>query len=90
MIRNSVRFPIIALDRFSPLLDGNHPSDAMSEWLEQVTRQANLNEILRGTGSPETAVTANPTQLYMDESGTAGNILYIKKSGLEKTGWILV
>ena len=49
---------------------------------------------LVGNGSPEDVVTADKGQLYMDEAGSTGTILYIKKSadiaGDRKKGWILV
>ena len=47
-----------------------------------------------GTGSPEGAVTARQGALYMDDSGTTGSILYVKKlssiSGDTSQGWVLV
>ena len=50
--------------------------------------------ILEGTGSPEGVVEARATRLYMDTSGTASNIMYVKQvssiSGDKKAGWILV
>ncbi|PHS61786.1 MAG: hypothetical protein COB09_17110 [Thalassobium sp.] len=59
-------------------------------WLDQVTRL----QIAEGSGSPEGVLVAEQTKLYMDTSGTAGNILYIKKlseiSGDKTQGWILV
>jgi len=46
-----------------------------------------------GTGSPEGVVTALSSTLYMDDVGTTGNVLYIKRDddiGGDKTlGWIL-
>lgn len=51
-------------------------------------------DILEGAGSPEGVVVAKSRRLYMDTSGTAGSILYIKKlsdiSGNRANGWILV
>jgi len=47
-------------------------------------------QILIGTGSPEGVVAANPTQLYMDDAGASGSILYIKQTGTGNTGWVLV
>ena len=59
-------------------------------WTQNVTRIAPIV----GTGSPEGVVEAIETQLFMDNTGTAGNILYIKRDndiGGDKTqGWILV
>jgi hypothetical protein len=56
--------------------------------------QVSKNQPIVGTGTPEGFVEATQTQFYMDDSGTAGNILYIKRdndiSGDRKKGWILV
>lgn len=50
--------------------------------------------ILTGVGSPESAVRAESTTIYMDTTGTAGSILYIKRDshigGDPSKGWILV
>lgn len=82
---------IIAFDRVSSQVNADGtPTLRKAEWIEAMTRQVNLSTILTGTGSPEGAVTANPTALYMDESGSAGSILYIKQTGTGNTGWILV
>jgi hypothetical protein len=51
-------------------------------------------DVLSGTGSPEGVVEATQRRLYMDDSGTAGSILYIKRdadiAGDKTKGWILV
>jgi len=60
------------------------------DFLRQMVRQINLNTVLSGSGSPEGVIEAIPTQLYMDTAGTAGSILYVKKTGTSNTGWILV
>ena len=59
-------------------------------WTQQLTRAFNDQIMLTGSGSPEGVVTASPTRLYMDTSGTAGSILYVKQTGTADTGWILV
>lgn len=50
--------------------------------------------VLDGVGSPEGVVEALQKKRYMDTSGTAGNIYYIKRDGDvlgDKTkGWILI
>lgn len=82
---------VIAIERNSQLVDRNgYLTLRGAEWAEAITTQVNLNTVLSGTGSPEGVVEAEPTRLYMDDSGTAGNILYVKKSGTGNTGWILV
>lgn len=51
-------------------------------------------DILTGSGSPEGVVVASPKRLYMDTTGSAGSILYIKRDvaigGDRSQGWILV
>jgi len=53
-----------------------------------------LIDILQGTGSPEGVVEALIGQEYMDLSGSAGNIKYIKRdsdiAGDRTKGWILI
>jgi len=76
--------PYLSLDVQTPITDkGEKPSREFEAYLYE-------REILQGSGSPEGVVVATPTRLYMNTAGTAGNILYIKKSGTGNTGWILV
>ncbi len=78
-------------ERFEPFLDGQAKTTLRSsEFLRLITAQVNLSTILTGSGSPETVVTAEITQLYMDTAGITGSILYIKQTGSGNTGWILV
>ena len=82
---------LIDFERFESITDENgKPTLRASEHLRETTRQVNLSTVLTGSGSPEGVLEAEPTQLYMDTSGSAGNILYIKKTGVSDTGWILV
>jgi hypothetical protein len=81
---------ITALERTVRWIEDNLPTLRAASWAEEITDQVNANIILSGTGSPENVVTANQLTLYMDDAGTAGSILYIKKSGTDDTGWILV
>jgi hypothetical protein len=50
--------------------------------------------VIIGTGSPEGVIEASQGALYMDDSGTSGSILYVKRddniSGDRSQGWILV
>lgn len=50
--------------------------------------------LIIGEGSPEGVVEAEKGTTYMDELGTTGSILYIKKqdeiSGDRASGWVLV
>ena len=50
--------------------------------------------LIISSGSPESVIEANQGALYMDDTGTAGAILYVKKSadvaGNKTQGWILV
>lgn len=81
---------IIAPD---PAREITTPDGKMQEpfriWASLITKL----DIIVGTGSPEGVVEAEQTRLYMDDSGTAGNILYIKRDtdigGDRAKGWIL-
>lgn len=53
-----------------------------TEW--RVIGQAFL---ARGSGSPESVVTAGPGSLYLNSSGGSGTSLYVKQSGSGNTGW---
>lgn len=59
-------------------------------WTQIMTRVAPIT----GIGSPEGIVEAQKNSFYMDDTGTAGNIFYIKRdadiSGDKSQGWILV
>ena len=50
--------------------------------------------LLIGTGTPEGVLEAKQGRRYMNDAGTTGSILYIKKlndiAGDRKKGWILV
>lgn len=82
---------IIALEQFIQWVgkDGL-PSQRAAEYLETMTRQVNFNTVDEGAGSPEGVISAEPKKLYMDTAGTAGSILYIKKTGAGNTGWVVV
>lgn len=42
-----------------------------------------------GTGSPNGAVTGNPGDMYINDSGGASTTLYVKESGVgTNTGWV--
>ncbi len=70
-----------------PNADGT-PNTVMIRWMTSVT------VTFYGAGSPEGVVEARITSQYMDTTGTAGSILYVKRdqdvAGDRKKGWILV
>ena len=86
---------IIPPDSDRPIID---PDTTMfylfREWTRFVTDEVNNRSLLFGTGSPEGVVEAVKGREYMDESGTASAIKYIKKSddiaGNKTLGWILI
>lgn len=59
-------------------------------WTQKITDQS----LIIGTGSPETIVEAPQGAKYMDDTGTAGSIVYIKRdadvAGDKTKGWILI
>jgi hypothetical protein len=42
----------------------------------------------RGSGSPETVVTAPPGSIYINTLGGAGTTIYFKETGTGNTGWV--
>jgi len=62
--------------------------------LRRLSADVNAMTIIIGTGSPEGVVEARISRLYMDDTGVAGAIFYIKQvndiAGNRKNGWILV
>ncbi len=74
-----------------PIVDLNGKmQQVFRAWTQEVSRLG----ILRGIGSPEGVVIAPQTTQYMDTTGVAGSILYIKRDtnigGDPSQGWILV
>lgn len=70
--------------------DGGKMVRRFQDWSQNVTRL----QILVGTGTPEGNIEGIETQLFMDNTGTTNNILYIKRDadidGDRSMGWILV
>ena len=68
--------------------------DLFRDWINAITNQVNTRSLLFGNGSPEGNVEAIKGREYMDEAGTASNIMYVKRSddvaGNKTLGWILV
>lgn len=75
-------FPIVEED--------GSATDEMQRWMNDVTRL----DLIIGTGSPEGNIEATVGRQYMDDSGSTGSILYIKKladiGGDRTQGWIIV
>jgi hypothetical protein len=74
-----------------PITDGKGMmSSRFYNWQLDVS---NLS-VLTGAGSPEGIVAAQPTRFYMDTTGSAGSVLYIKQlsdiGGDRSMGWIAV
>ena len=57
-------------------------------------REVFIQALIIDTGSPEGVIEAEIGSSYMDNTGTAGNILYIKRDdnigGDKSQGWVLV
>lgn len=82
---------IFAPDPNSPFLDEEgFMVRRVRTWVNAVSRDITIS----GTGSPEGFVKALPKTRYMDESGIAGAIMYVKRDadilGDKTMGWILV
>ncbi len=67
--------------------------DVFREWARQITEEVNLRSVRTGVGSPEGVIKAIATVEYMDTTGAASNIKYIKQvddiAGDKTLGWIL-
>lgn len=74
-----------------PIINENaEMTQVFKDWTQLVTRF----DLIVGTGSPEGVVEAEQARIYLDDIGTAGNILYVKRdpdiTGDRKLGWILI
>lgn len=74
-----------------PIVDaGGRMAQVFRAWTQSVSRLA----VLSGTGSPEGVVNAPQNSFYVDEVGTPGSILYVKRDagigGDPTQGWVLV
>ena len=74
-----------------PILDQRMAmTNAFRSWTQLIT----LASPITGEGSPEGIVEAQRTRFYMDTSGIAGAIMYVKRnadiSGDRTKGWILI
>lgn len=59
----------------------------LREQLLELRRLVSESAVLRGKGSPQGIVAANPGTLYIDPSGGANATLWVKETGTGKTGW---
>lgn len=82
---------IAHLTTVRPLIDSRSvATQEMRSWAQSLTSLS----MITGEGNPENVIEAVAGALYMNNIGTAGNILYIKRnssvSGDKKKGWIIV
>jgi hypothetical protein len=54
----------------------------------RTTASSGNSEIINGTGSPETVITADVGSIFMRTDGGAGTTFYVKESGSGNTGWV--
>jgi len=70
------------------------PDGTMAQPFRQFTQDASLSIPIVGDGSPEGVVEARQYSLYIDSTGTTGNIQYRKMqpdvAGDKSKGWLLV
>ena len=83
--------PVNPLGRTQPVVDEQgRATQELNLFSEEVAQLP----IIIGAGSPEGVVQARQSRLYMDSTGSAGSILYVKKladiGGDKSEGWILV
>ena len=64
------------------------PNEIFNNWLADVTDKLNsLQQTYQGEGSPEGVVVANPNSFYIN---TLVPALYLKQTGTDNTGWVLI
>ena len=85
----ATRISLLSFDR--PIIEQDGSLTAQSRaYFKTVTDRA----LIIGTGNPDAIVEAEQGAQYMDDAGTAGNILYIKQvadiGGDKSLGWVLV
>ncbi|WP_408585903.1 hypothetical protein [Novosphingobium sp.] len=69
-----------------PLLDGTNAWTNQQRFASGIIL-GTATQILTGTGTPESAVSAPKGSLYLRTDGGAGTTLYVKESGSGNTGW---
>ena len=74
----------------SPLREDGSLQPEFQLWAQLLTNRS----LIVGTGTPESFIEANQGALYMNDAGTAGAIVYVKRdadiAGDKTQGWILV
>lgn len=87
-----MRRAVSAYDPSVPLVNRNTGSctDSFNFWIKQVTDSG----LLIGDGTPEGVVESQQGSMYMDESGIAGAVMYIKQltniGGDRTKGWVAI
>ena len=81
-IKELTGWPDALVDDYVSLLTS---LQTLSQELQTSINTANANYTLTGTGSPEGAVTANKSLMYID---TAGPTLYVNPTEGANTGWV--
>lgn len=82
---------ITPIDANTPIdSNGGVMSDVFQRWMSQVTR----NDLLIGTGSPEGVIEAEIGREYLDDTGAAGAVKFIKQlpdiGGNRTLGWVAI
>jgi hypothetical protein len=89
VVKVATRIPILSTDRPVVEDDGSLTSQSRTFF-----RSIWVQSLIIGAGSPEGVVEAEIGASYMDNTGSAGSILYIKRdaddgAGDKSIGWIL-
>lgn len=82
---------IVPIDSNTPITnDDGMMSDVFQRWMSQVTR----NDLIVGTGSPEGVIDALVGREYLDDTGLAGAVKFIKQlpdiGGDRTQGWVAI
>ena len=81
---------IVPIDANTPITDGNKMTDGFQRWMSQVSRL----DLIVGTGSPEGVIEATVGREYLDNTGAAGAVKFIKQlpdiGGDRTQGWVAI
>jgi hypothetical protein len=82
---------IVAPDSNTPIVDSEGKMDHIYyRWVVQMTSL----DLIVGTGTPEGSIEATVGRAYMDDAGSTGSLLYMKKladiGGDRTQGWVVV
>jgi len=69
---------------------GDVATEEMRGWMEAVTKLLNFLDVAEGSGSPEGVLIGQKKKMYLNNTGSAGTLVYIKTTTTGNTGWVAI